>query len=171
MVAFLRCDGEKLGTICLSGRLPGRWVITQLFGSTHKEQNTELVSNCPDLAFKAQEENLGSVKINMMGPKVVSHSNLVCVACGKIKIVQKVPPPGQWSSHVTIVTMCTKTLVTRAAKCSETVPKIHLLQIGSVCPQLSPLVLVHTKSEACIFLYVRFCACQVLSTEPVLSRR
>lgn len=106
--------------------------------STHKEQNTELVSSCPDLAFKAQEENPGSVKINTMGPKAVSHSNLVCVACGKIKIGQKVPPPGQGSSLVTIVNLCMEAPVKRAAKYTVAMPKIHLPCTGSVPRRMHP---------------------------------
>lgn len=96
----------------------------QLFGSTHKEQNrahTALASSCPDLASKAKEENPGSVKINTVGPKAVSHSNLVCVPCGNIKMVQKVPP------HVTMVNMCVKMLMKTASRYTVTVPEIHLL--------------------------------------------
>lgn len=67
-----------------------------------------------------------------MGPKAVSHSNLVCVVCGKIKIGQKVPPPGQGSSHVTMVNLCMKAPVKRAAKYTVAMPKIHLPCTGSV---------------------------------------
>ncbi|KAM7320418.1 hypothetical protein ACRRTK_020861 [Alexandromys fortis] len=102
----------------------------QLFASTHKEQNTVLASSSPELASTAQEENPGSGKTNRVGPRAVSHRNLVCVPCGKIK--QKVPSLGQRSCHLITVSMRVKVLMRIAAQSTVAVPKIHLPWTGSV---------------------------------------